>query len=127
MKTQKKYFYFLGTKIPTHLSGKSRFLRPELRRHHRYTPLYTAEPTEMMLWLESESPTETRYKASIINTSIEGYCLLLRNTQSIMLQVGDIVLLQALLTSPTFCERGSIRWLKQITETDLGLGIHLLH
>lgn len=123
MKTQKDYFQFLGLKIPIQ---PRRVVppQPELRKHQRYA--YTAEASEMILWLESSPPTDTRYKTSIVNSSIEGYCLVLRNTQTTVLRVDDIVLLQALSDTPTLYERGCIRWLKQITATDLGIGIHLI-
>lgn len=127
MKTPKIYFHFLGLKIP--LPWKNAFHPKMERRKHRryYTPEYDVTATEMIIWSESNPHHTTRYKTSIINSSLKGYLLMLRNIKAqITLEVGEIVQLQALSETPTLCERGSIRWLKHLSATDLGIGIHLL-
>jgi len=129
MKTQKdqtQFFRFLGLKVPVRrrpLSDLSRIPRAHTR--YEYSDHYETAASEMIIWSESNTDAE-RYKTSIVNSSLEGYCLMMRHTASTTLKVGDIVRLHAPSEDPNASERGSIRWLKQITPTDIGMGIHLI-
>jgi hypothetical protein len=130
MKTQNdhtQFFHFLGLKVPVRRHSPSDLARiPRAHTRYEYEYQYETEASEMMIWLESSNSPHTRYKTSIINSSLEGYCLILRNTSSTTLKVDDIVCLHAPTDDPNISERGRIRWLKQITPTNLGMGVHLI-
>ncbi len=130
MKTQNdqiQFFHFLGLRIPVRRRTPGDLLRiPRAHPRYEYAHHYETEASEMIIWPESSHDAHERYKTSIVNSSMEGYCLMLRKTSSTTLKVGDIVRLHAPSEDPNTSERGSIRWLKQITPTDLGMGIHLI-
>lgn len=108
--------------VDSQLAGRSPAITPPQLSPFGETPAQTTESTEST---ESDPPTDDRYSVKTINESAGGYCIRWAGDGIPRVKIGELIGVESPSDRKIY-GLGVIRWMKQLPEQELDLGLEVI-